>query len=676
MCITALMLCATPALAYTIPTSNPRSWNEIKQVITEGANSDAEVNIHRNLEEAMCGGFDFTINVNGVYGQPEQNVAGLISKVTGVPGRDTGSAYGNMFSGLGERRDAGGNAPDIVFNGSRRVETDTYSGFDYPQEATTCGFTTVCRPREHPDQRLPPPDPTFDDRDSPGFFCDHACQRPVDGPLPAGKPFGWNPNDSTTISCDDQQPYPPQEDKIKYACGGLDMKGPGEDLCGEITTNGPKGGLCQDLNSWVYILWSKVVHVCYEKVDLPDVDGNLISTCIPQPIIRNEKGPCGFPGEMNALKRNSELCKDHFEPSVVNECCSDDSYGTASLQKTEGTDDEGNTIITGCDINIAFDTERIGTSCKTCEGYDCRLYPETNSVIVPDIWLSPHPKDVVGQCQVVAEDCEAVLPSGIDGVTHGAWPDLPSDSFEYVEQEREYISYFRAYTDATYERAALDTYVENDDHKKEGIPVACYDMYDMAPEDARRQEIENKEKRCVIAAYYDADDGDGDPINFRQMKETQKGKAAYNPNVSDDPFGDGQRSFDEEEDIWWPGISSAFSMLNETVVKQQFDNDLSFVLLALDSAKQRTTVQLDKNRKLSSGAVLRTFDDTITIEEDTTKERRTMVEWWHQIETEMHKSFTPPTVRMLLPTTWSIDINPLDPIYTPPLSPSSEEQSP
>lgn len=692
--LSALLLTLSPSVfaqnnqfqPYRIPNASPGSWQEVKRVVKEGESRNPRESIHANLEQAMCGGWDFSYNVNGVYGQPETYTLygeqkntnpqqGLIPRITGVPGRDTQKAYGNQNSGLGQRREQGGNAADITFNGTRRVETNTFSGFDYPQDPSVCGFTTVCRPGNHPDQRAPAPFPTFlPERDNPGFLCEHPCQRPLDSP---GKPQNRDPARAQSVDCGQQQPYAPVDEQIKYACGGGETQGPNGNFCGELQANGPLGGLCQDLNSWVYILWRKPVHVCYESVEVPTaVPGVTLDVCFPVPIYRYEKGPNGFPAEHQFLPRNFGLCVDRYEAYSVNESCSDDPYGMANVQQIPGVDEDGNPIIAACNINVQFDMNHIGTSCRTCEGEDCRLFPETNNVIVPDIWFEPFPAALPDQCLVAAGDCDVVVPSGIDGVNHGPWPSPPGPEFRRVEQEREYISYFREYTDATYERASLDQYIPEDDHQKSNIPVACYGMYDTAPEDAKDMQTSAEDKRCTIAAYYAADDGDGDRVNFWNMAETQKGKGAYRLTVQDDPFNDPKRPFSQRLSLWFPQLGNAFSLLNQEVFDSEYNSDLSFALLAPDDARQRATVQIDSKRRLSSGALIRAFDDTVTIEPDLTRERRSVVEWWQEVQTQMHKQFSPPTVRLLLPSTWSIDINPLDPMYTPPAQENPDNENP
>ncbi|MDA0376430.1 MAG: hypothetical protein O3A80_03935, partial [bacterium] len=614
---------------------------------------------------------------------------GLIPKVEGVPGRDTEQAYGNIRSGLGMRREDGGDN-DIEYSDAekRRVKINEFTGFEYPKDRdTTCGLTTLCRPPGHPNTRGV--------RDSPTFFCQHPCQRPLDDD---GKPGNWDEEDSTAAQCGSQEPYEPEEDLVKYSCGGKVTKGPGEGFCEELDANGQLGGVCQDMNSWVYILWSKLVHICLIPTPLGP---------IPIPIYRYEKGECGFPAEIEDSENSEAKREDGWSESGRFECCSDSPYSGGAT----------------------YDKSHKGESCIACTGEDCRLHPNTKAVIVNEAWLDPFPADLPGGCLLgvpvvpdapeepeVPEDTEdpdyqaalsiynaaiaainavinvingiidALITLGIDpeerSINIGAWATTDAN-LRKVTQDREYISFFRDYNNASYERStALTTYVRDDDFKKENIPVACYGMYDLAPEDAKLEKIEPEDKRCTIAAYYSADDGDGGKVNFLDMKNSQRGKGKLKDILNDNPFENPSRPFTQKTDLWWPKLRNgeinlgAFSMINDEVFSDVFHGDFSFTLLTTDHAKQRSTVQLDTNRLLSDGARIRTPDDTITIEKDPTKDRRTMVEWWHMVETEMHIAFTLPTVRLLLPTSWTIDLNPLDPLYTPPEKPEPGDRSP
>lgn len=702
---------------FTLPNVSPSSYQEILDALSKN-NSDPHTNIPANLEQAFCGGWDFTVDVNGVYTQEEPycppsadesvgskcidgsdntwtKVAddtwsfdgnemsdsdmdeqakktnpdlGLIPTVIGVPGRDTARAYGNLYSGFGMRREEGGNTEDIEFSEleGRRVKNGEQSGFDYPlDKATTCGLTTICRPPSHPDARTLPPSgyQNAAGRDLPNFFCDHACQRPLDNP---GKPGNWKEDDSSEIQCGFQEPYTDPEDGILYSCGGYETKPPGENFCGELNANGQLAGVCQDLNNWIYILWGKLVHICL----VPTPVG-----LMPAPVYLYEKGTCGFPAEVDTSEHSENKRNDDWFEEGQYECCSDDPY-------------PGKT----------YDYSHKGTSCIPCQGEDCRIYPETNNVYINDVWLTaydkegPFPTDLPGGCAIgIPTDPETIVQlianligAGIDpedpGANIGIWG-TPDENLRLQTEAREYISFFREYMNGGYERAELDI-AADDDYKKENVPVACYGMYDMSAEDAKETPTIAEDKRCTIAGYYDADDGDGDGTNFWNMRTTQKGKGAYSLDSSDNPFADAARPFDMRKQLWWPRLQQgdttlgAFSMINDEVFGSIFHEDFSFALLATDEAHQRATVQISPEQTLSSGALLRTPDDTITIEKDDRKERRTIVEWWHQFETEMHKNFTPPKVTLLLPTTWSIDLNPLDPLYTPPAPPEPSDRSP
>ena len=699
------------AQPYSIPNDNPGSWDEVEQ--------ELNTEIPNNLQQAHCGGWDFEREVHGVWSDDDSTrepkcpppadeplragcraqdgtmymkIAenqwqaagggaiisddqmeaisvetnpnqGLIALVKGVPGRDTERAFGNIRAGLGLRRNTGGNTPKAVYDASdalrrKRVATTDFSGFDYPQGGRvggkTCGFTTVCRSPGHPDARTVPPAGyrNHGRRDRPGFQCEHPCQRPMDDP---GKPQNWDETDSTKVDCGSQEP---DSDQIKYSCGGKETKPPNQNFCDEVDNNGQLGGLCQDLNSWVYLRWQKLVHICIMPIAT-------FPFLIPVPIYLKEKGVCGFPEEADKSDHSEDKRDDGWEEDGVFECCSDGAY-------------PGKT----------YDFDHKGENCIPCTDTGCRLHPNPDTVIVNDIWLEPFPSDLPGQCLIGPPVDDAALAAfiasltaiGVDaadpGVNIGAWAD-PDPLLRQVTEEREYISFFRDYNEASYERSDLSH--AEDDNVKKNIPVACYGMYDhhfgeAVPEDAIDTKIKNEHKRCTIGAYYPGeDDGDGDGVSFNRMKETQRGKGTFEEALD---FTDPLRPFDQQNDLWYPEMGNAFSLINDKVFGTRYHEDLSFTLLTTDSVKQKATFQLDEARPRSSGAVIRTPDDTITGEFDLRKERRTIVEWWHMMQTAMHRNFTPPTVRMLLPTTWTIDLNPLDPIYTPPIPPEPGETSP
>ena len=672
---------------YRIPNANPESYAEIQSVI-DPENGE----IIQNLNDAMCGGWDFNKELNGVFGREEplcppsaqqpigatcidqedvtwkkintdrwidpavhifsdaemdENAkrtiasAGLIANVKGVPGRANAQALGNPLSGLGLREEKEG-LSDIVYDEELkyRVKTDTSSGFEYPD--TTCGLATLCRTSGHPDRRtIPAIKLDKDTRDGPPFFCENACQRPLDTP---GKPQNWDIENSDAVDCAKQEA---DDDGIKYSCGGGETKGPDQNFCQELTQQGPLGGLCEDMNAYIYTLWAKKEGVCVIGQDAAGKD-------ITRDIYLYEKGDCGFAGELIEEKIAREAAG--FENAGTYECCSDAPYNPVGF----------------------------GESCIVCTGDDCRLNQNTHPVIINDAWValaeedgSPNISGAFPNNGMRPTD-QPDQPTGekcIDGTAH-------SPDHQRKDEGREYISFFREYPDASYERAPLrqsavqpdgsqKELVKDDDNKKEHIPVACYGMYDQSPEDAKNVATEASDKRCVIATYYD-------DVNFWNMEETQKGKGFFSHILPDNPFNDPLRAFDKETSTWFPQLGSAFSMINDTVFSKIMNNNLTFTLLTPDHATQRATVQISASQPLSSGALLRAFDDTVTNDADPTKDRRSLTQWWQAVETEMHEFFSPPTIRLLLPSTWSVDLDPLDPIYTPPVpkKPSDEAVDP
>jgi len=660
---------------YRIPNANPESYEEIKKVI-DPDNGE----IIQNLNEAMCGGWDFNKELNGVYDREESicppsadqpigatcvdkkdvtwrkintdrwidpvvNIfsdaamdanakrtdasKGLIANVKGVPGRANAQALGNPLSGLALRQEEG-ELQDIIYNEElkKREYTNTTSGFEYPSD--TCGLATLCRTSGHSDRRtVPTIQLDVDARDGPPFFCQNACQRPLDTP---GKPQNWDIENSNNVDCGNQKA---DDDGIKYACGGGETKGPEQNFCQELLTQGPTGGLCEDMNTYVYHLWAKKEGDCI-------VGLNLNGTLDKKDIYLFEKGKCGFPAELNEEEVARKAADPEWEIEGTYECCSDAPAGG------------------------------VGESCITCTGENCRLNQNTHPVIINDAWVAFDDKNG-------AFPNNGILPNGtqsanfcIDGTAH-------SPDHQRKDEDREYISFFRAYNEASYERAPLNQstvqpdgskkeLVKDDDNKKEHIPVACYGMYDMSPEDAKNFATDASDKRCVIAAYYDN-------VNFWNMKDTQEGKGFFSQLLPDNPFNDPLRPFDKETSTWFPQLGSAFSMINDTVFAKIMKNNLTFTLLAPDSAKQRATVQIDANQPLSSGALLRAFDDTVTNDADPSKDRRSVTQWWQAVETEMHEFFSPPTIRLLLPSTWSIDLDPLDPIYTSPVPKKPDDEA-
>ncbi|MFH1349296.1 MAG: hypothetical protein ABIH58_06735, partial [Patescibacteria group bacterium] len=236
-----------------------------------------------------------------------------------------------------------------------------------------------------------------------------------------------------------------------------------------------------------------------------------------------------------------------------------------------------------------------------------------------------------------------------------------------------YRSFFRHYTGA-YRRSKV-AMVPTDDNAKWDIPVSCYGLYEEL--DPFDEVVKNRYKPCVIAAYYfqaepekEGEEGEETPHrNFGTMSNTQAGKGNYYREMGDIDAMVRNTAFDEDTDMWYPGIGNAFSLSNSEILKEKYNNDITMLLTQpTDEAHLESSIQLKeegirgKTTLRSSGALLRSFDDTVHISRG---DERTMAQWWQAQQTQMHTLLNPAVVRLLLPPAWSVGLDPFDPLFTP-----------
>jgi hypothetical protein len=232
-------------------------------------------------------------------------------------------------------------------------------------------------------------------------------------------------------------------------------------------------------------------------------------------------------------------------------------------------------------------------------------------------------------------------------------------------QPRLFTSFFREYS-VTYDRTKVEA-IDEDDHKRDDLPVYCFGQY--REYDTKTELSRPKDQHCII----DTDKGE----DYDDMENSQEGKGEYEPleDFDDPPVDDPDRD-EDGKDVWVQDTGNALSLLDGEELKEELENDLTIPLLNLDHARQRATVQMSTEKPLSSGALLRAFDDTVAFDdenaEDATNPKHTIVEWCQEIETMMHTAFTPPVVRLKLPPAWSVDLDPLHPLLTPVL-PDTED---
>ena len=596
---------------YTLPNAFPGTFDEIEKIVKTG--TDPEKHIPPNLERAESGGWDLRmpVTIPGLIGPP-----GYMPLATGVPGR-YGEALGNKESGMAWRLETSGSL-DIFLNMSTGfTEWGADTGFHYPDEV--CGFTTACRPSDSLRYRDPEINPPVSPRFIPPFLCRHPCQRPLGGlqpPAPGGDP---------AVDCADHT-------QITYSCGGGDMVSPADGgLCGGVA-GGADGGLAGHLNEkWRYHLFK---HEHKDWLQARDADGNLQVDADGNPVmvwshvgtVFGRGGQCGDPASQRLQNEVQDWIDAGWEVAADMPCCSD----------TAGAGEGWPSIPSP-------------PNARPCTGQECRKGPDLLNGIASRFWFARTE-------EAVKQDYENPFPQADNPIRL---------------ERREYVSYFRHYPAAGYARAPLttattgDPLVPDDDAERANIPVSCYGMY--FEYDARWVTVFSEDKNCVIASFYP------DDYAFYEMKETQAGKGRYRDEerqgTADADLG--LRDSREPHRLWDQDLSGTFS-LGESNALGKLENDLSIALFSPDTTVLRPTPQLTEDQPFSSGALLRAFDDTVTngtpaegtMTRPAGRDRRTLVEWWQEIQTEMHKRLMPSVVRILLPSPETIDLDLTDPFFT------------
>lgn len=587
--------------------------------------------IYENLAEAQCGGWDVSQRVGDTVGQG-------IALVTGVPGRKT--------------------LDNNPLNAQKLGMAYKDDEFYFPAEPSTCGFSTACLPPDGSSDRRRPP---FLRAENYG----QQCERPLDG-----------------YRTDD---FPDPDGKVTYSCGGGKMSDVDSDtdFCPTVFDNNPSlnnpgagfirtpgntdsldadtaGGICQRLNEdWIYSLWRKPVFVPGE-----DADGNPISIFVGFDYTR--KGCTQFDdGSID------DSPGDGYELDSYRYCCTDQPLGSAFK------------------------------NCFACTGAECY-----------------DPLTVNG----ISRDSFRIIDTTVG-------KPYPTSHNQNPDRERRIYSFFRHYlasytrnktetgdnTNPPDEDPTVEpTFVDEDKfdkHELQNMPVACYGYWfwrtdpgvnDEILWDPELVRIPRELFRCVIASFYEESSPLGnkqfywnDKNKETQMRMTQAGKGSYfgfDPKTSDPyedpPVEDAPRIDPEDDDdtsAWFKSLGRAFSLISFKLI-QKPDFSFSEALKQPDKALQRSTVQrfvpdkedlknslgaadknspevlnAFKNEVLSRGAIIGAFDDMVT----QSNQRRPFVDWWQKVETTMNAYLTPPTVTLVLPAGWSIDLDPLHPLFTP-----------
>lgn len=222
-----------------------------------------------------------------------------------------------------------------------------------------------------------------------------------------------------------------------------------------------------------------------------------------------------------------------------------------------------------------------------------------------------------------------------------------------------YKSFFRKYT-GSYSRNAVPG--AKRDITQEIIPASCYGFY--KEYDPKKKMTEIPDKRCAL---YSA-------VTDRADKMESRGQYGTTPALDPKPL-ERDSSFSIDDDLWFENLGGGMSLLNERVFERDFDSDLSKAILQLDTATQEAIYQstgIDQQQqtvpKAYADQQIRAFDDSVSNERGS---GRTVVEWWQRFEIDANRFFTPPTVRLSLPSTWAAGLDWSDPVFSEMTGPAS-----
>lgn len=490
--------------------------------------------------------------------------------------------------------------------------------FDFPgADPDTCGFFTACVPgdwpgpqparaRGHPDMNVPD---------------GHVCQRPLDG-------YRMDLKDSG-----DPVKKPPDYllgKGLRFSCGNASMNAARGRFCEELNPRGKFGGLCADLNEFQYTLWQRPYRA---NVFVRDAAGNKVLDGSGNPVTsfeqvgwRRKKGGCmSYRGDKDVDRRNDEtsnMTGQGYSVHSIRYCCTDDEVGGAY------------------------------ENCTVCTGQECADGKAIPTIITNNTWVYCFNYDfdgAPGQC---------TTSSPLNGAGSS-----------------EYVSYFRHYM-GSYEREPVAK-VPDDDHERQNVPVACYGLWwDFDP---KQFIVPKRYWRCVISVYYkSAPYADQFFVSDsrRDTREKNRGKGDYkldplpdDPAVDDDvrkfyqPSG-GYQGFDDEKHFWFMENSDTIAYFNKNVKVDPIDTskklDISFALLNLDNARARSAVQESLEAPLSSGSLVRSFDDSV----NNVNFRQVFTVWWQRQQSKAHK-LDGPRLRVLLPASWKDNLDLLQPLISP-----------
>ncbi len=221
----------------------------------------------------------------------------------------------------------------------------------------------------------------------------------------------------------------------------------------------------------------------------------------------------------------------------------------------------------------------------------------------------------------------------------------------------DYWSFFRKYI-GKYERAALPD-VPTDIATK-NVAADCHGFYNEFLIDKKK--TEERDWNCAL-----------DIENVGELLTSQTGKGRYTATDTlwdQDPLAASEMRKvppPAPTDIWVP-LSGAFSLLQESALRREYDGQLSQVYLDtehLDDAQHVSTRQLP-TRAFAQSATMREFDDSGI---------GTLVHWWRKQQIAMERLVRRSAVYILLPPQGALGLDLSRPPFTPevPSAPSDTD---
>jgi hypothetical protein len=213
---------------------------------------------------------------------------------------------------------------------------------------------------------------------------------------------------------------------------------------------------------------------------------------------------------------------------------------------------------------------------------------------------------------------------------------------------KRYRSFFRKYVGASFDRDPVHPEVPRDNNSETNVPVLCYGRY--FEYDPKLRRVSNKDHNCVI------DIRNKSALWTNNMERSQEGKGdlADSMNLPDPPY---PKSPKEGEETFWRSNAIGGGGGGDTL------------FLEMPVKYQRPNPQLKVTQVRSTGALIRAFDETIATDPidpaNVNNLKRTIVEWWQGLQTEGNKLFNTPTIRVVIPPAWSLDLDPTHPLLSP-----------